>query len=387
MTDSNFTVSGEDLSDIFSSGLDKEVTAYKVGNVNLKYRGYGSRHYLKKSNFVTNFLIKEVDLVNTFEQEIIDTVNVGTYGTDFNMIPVTNGCLLLMVNSCTITFKITHVNITAYIVGGGGGGGGSNQSNAGGGGGGAGVLAQGGISRNIKKIEFTRGNGGNGGTHGNSGNNGSSSVYKTTNTGNTTKTFTAYAGGGGGCGKESGKSGANGGGAGSYSSGVPSIGYGTTAANITKLNAAYAQDGVTLNCGKNGGSGQHSGNDKGAAGGGGGVNGNGYAGGSGSHGGTAYTVTIRGYTFNLGGGGGGGGGFNYGGGTAGAGGGNGGSGVDGADLTAGDASETGLLNTSTTTYGFGGGGGGRGNRVDGAGGDGGNGCCLLHIINSDITFP
>ena len=384
---SNFTVNDEDLSDIFSYGLDKEVTAYKVGNANLKYREYGSRHNLKKSNFVTNFLINDVDLVNTFEQEIIDTVNVGTYGTDFNMIPVTNGCLLLMVNSCTITFKITHVNITAYIVGGGGGGGGTNQSNAGGGGGGGGVLAQGGISRNIKKIEFTRGNGGNGGTHGNSGNNGSSSVYKTTNTGNTKKTFTALGGGGGGRGKDAGKNGANGGGAGSYSNNAPLIGYGESAANITTANTAYAPDGVTFNGGYNGGTGQKSGNDQGAAGGGGGVNGAGVSGSSGSTGGTAYTVTISGYTFNLGGGGGGGGGLNYGGGTAGAGGGNGGSGVNGADLTAGDASETGLLNTSTTTYGFGGGGGGRGNRIDGPGGDGGNGCCLLHIINSDITFP
>ena len=383
---SNFTVSGEDLSDIFSFGLDKEVTAYKVGNANLKYRAYGSRHYLKKSNFVTNFLINGGDLVNTFEQEIIDTVNVGTYGTDFNMIPVTNGCLLLMVNTCTITFKITHVNITAYIVGGGGGGGGSGQNtNAGGGGGGGGVLVQSGNARNIKKIEFTLGSGGNGGIHENSGSNGNSSVYKTTNTDNTTRTFIAYAGGGGGCGKGSGLDGANGGGHGSYSNNSPSVGDGFIAAFISAVNTTYASDGdgVTLICGKNGGSGQQNDNDKGSGGGGGGVNG---VGGTNNNGGTnngggAYPVTIGDYTFHLGGGG----GTGYGGGDGGSGGGNGGSGVNGADLTAGNASE-GLV-TGTTVYGFGGGGGGRGNRENGSGGAGGNGCCLLYIINSNVTFP
>ena len=390
MTDSNFTVSGEDLSDIFSSGLDEEVTEYKVGNANLKYRTYGSRHNLKKSNFVTNFLINDVDLVNTFEQEIIDSLT-GTYGTHFNMIPVTNGCLLLMVNSCTITFKITHVNITAYIVGGGGGGGGSKDSNAGGGGGGGGVLVQSGTARNIKKVQFTLGSGGNGGATNNSGSNGTVSTYKTTNTDDTTKTFTALGGGGGGRGKSDGLDGANGGGHGSYSNDSPSVGAGEIATNIAIANTAYAADGVTLNCGNKGGSGQKNDDSNGSGGGGGGVNG---VGGTNNNGGTnkggdAYTVTIGGYTFHLGGGGGGGGGLNYGGGNGGASGGNGGSGVNGEDLTAGNASE-GLV-TGTTVYGFGGGGGGRGNaNIDGnagPGGAGGNGCCLLHIINSNVTFP
>jgi len=383
---SNFTVNDEDLSDIFSYGLDEEVTEYKSGGANLKYREYGSRHNLKKSNFVTNFLIKDDDLVNTFEQEIIHS-HTGTYGTDFNMIPVTNGCLLLMVNSCTITFKITHVNITAYIVGGGGGGGGSKDSNAGGGGGGGGVLVQSGTARNIKQVQFILGSGGNGGATDNSGSNGTVSTYKTKNTDGTVETFLALGGGGGGCGKESGLDGANGGGHGSYSYNSPSVGQGESTANIAVLNNLYSSDGVTLICGNNGGSGQKSGDSNGAGGGGGGVNG---VGGT-SNGGAAYTVTIGGYTFYLGGGGGGGGGLNYGGGTAGSGGGNGGSGVnEPKSFPAGNASE-GLVTGTTTVYGFGGGGGGRGNANmignAGPGGAGGNGCCLLHIINSNVTFP
>ena len=378
---SGFKANGTDLDDIFSYEAPDATTSslyITQSGTRLNYRTKGSRHNIT-SPFTTGFKLQNTDFSDLFEQEIIHSDTTGTYNTDYFLHPLTNGCLIRIVNSMTLKLKIGIDYHKSYIVAGGGGGGGSRFSNAGGGGGGGGVEMYNrlNVTAPINKFEVTIGTGGSGSDENdtNSANGGDTSFKAYTTADLIEDQTTVKGGGGGGSGKENGKNGANGGGGGSKSTGSHAPGV-TTYESGAKVNfSIYAR--------YSGFYGQHSSSDNGAGGGGGAS-----TGGTGTfspNGGAPKQITISPYTFYLGAGGGGGGAGGFGGGTAGTGGANG---APGTNDDAPSNAPVGVNSSDANKYYYGGGGGGGQNQglYGNGGSSGAQGCVLIEVYNSNVTF-
>jgi hypothetical protein len=334
-----------------------------------RYNKLGATSNLKY-NKNNNYQYNSNPLNNIFECKLIAS------GSNYEMTPITNGCLIKVTNSTTLVFKRFVKGITFILAGGGGGGGGTANSGLdfnGGGGGGAGeVLTSTTSQEPIISIAVNIGSGGSGGGFQQSGSAGGDTTIITNGL-----TYGVKGGGGGGFGKASGNSGGSGGGGGSWSNTRTNGGAAVNYSNIS---------GTPTGSVNTGGRGEKQDNDTGGGGGGGGAGEVGTSGVGTSNtpykGGNGITTN----NITLGGGGGGGGRGASNGRTPGGQGGNGGGGAGGSFNGV-----VGILPISGTANTGGGGGGGvnsqntgddSGNKQNGA--SGGSGVCYLLILNSNL---
>jgi hypothetical protein len=358
----------DDCYNAYTAGSKANNTGFQNNNIDIshRYNKLGQTSHLKYGK-TNNYATSTSTLLNNlFELKLIT-------GGNYTATPITDGVLLKIIASTTLTFNnLTLTNPSFVLVAGGGGGGCANQSNAGGGGGGGEVLEIAiptNVINYIDKIDITIGDGGNGGVSDSNGQSGGNSII-TLYRSSYTKTYGANGGGGGGAGKMSGLSGGSGGGGGSYSN----------ANTLGGASVKYANNPSGTGKGFGGGSGTDNNNDNGNAGGGGGATADGGA----INGGNGFLTTILGINSNtdasnniyVGDGGGGGGETN------------GIGGIGGSNTNGGKGGGSNILPTAgKSNTGTGGGGAQNAGSNDyQVGANGGSGVFYLVIKNNNLSF-